>query len=529
MKKFLLTLCVTLISGFTVAQTEYISYRVSEENDQIADLNGDYGILILSKRSDLVISITNITKASNYRVSPTGLRPDGFYAYELCIDKNEDRSKKVEVSRRGDVYKTGFVVTIKPDFYRAYVIEEVQKPIRMEDQTQATSSVLNEELAEVEFTTTIPDLEVKCSPTLNAKIVKANKIGDNSVSITSVTIPIKVLNTARQKYEKAQKAHDELYERLSNSPNAPEKDWENLDKLQEEMDNSEQEYREMSSILVYGTGTNTLKVDVSNLGPRQKLCYGVLLLKIEVPVNEFSAKVAEGGRLFALREYEGARRSFVNASQLKEAPEDLLPSLKTSIAHCDSCIKYESLTIKALRRINELKKQDAVAQTDIMNYYGAAADFMRIAEKYNPCDYYAKNIKALETFIENMPIAMKFTFVKWTVGRVSASEEGAFPNVELWAHYGNSNPRLNDYSNDRKFRRLVSNNPDEFKQVGVSDADGIVNIELSRKKLPMGFFFRPASQNTSASVVYKDMTDIMNQSVGEYNKRQFRQKMYIKK
>ena len=295
------------------------------------------------------------------------------------------------------------------------------------------------------------------------------------------------------------------------------------------MDNAGREFQEMSNIDIYGVGTNRLQVDISDLRPRQKLCYGVLLLKIEVPVNEFSAKVAEGGRLFALREYEGARRSFVNASQLEEAPKDLLPSLRTSIAHCDSCIKYENLTMRALRRINELKQQNAVAQTDIMNYYGAAADFMRIAEKYNPCDYYTKNIKTLETFIENMPLAMKFTFVKWTVNRVSASEEGSFPNIELWAYYGNNNPGVNDYSSDRKFRKFASNSSEDFKQVGVSDTEGIVNIELSRKNLPKGFFFRPVSNNTKASIVYKDMTDIMAQSVGEYNKRQFRQKMYIEK
>jgi len=186
----------------------------------------------------------------------------------------------------------------------------------------------------------------------------------------------------------------------------------------------------------------------------------------------------------------------MNALQLKEAPADLLPTLRTSIAHCDSCIKYEDLTKRALRRINELKQKDAVVQTDIMNYYGAAADFMTVANKYNPCEYYAKNIKALETYIESMPLAMRFTVARWVVQRVSAMEDGPFSGVELWAYYGDEPPRLNEYSSDRKFRHLVSNESEDFKQLGISDDRGVVDIELNRKLLPTGFFFRPVVGNS---------------------------------
>lgn len=239
--------------------------------------------------------------------------------------------------------------------------------------------------------------------------------------------------------------------------------------------------------------------------------------------------MAEGGRQFALREYGNARQSFLNALKSSDTPSDMIASIRNTISQCDSCIKYENLTFRALKRINELKKQGTVAQTDIMDYYGAAADFMRIVEKYNPCEYYAKNIKTLENFIENMPLAMRFTITRWTVDRVSAMEDGPFMNVELWAYYGEENPRLNDFSKDRSFRKMVSYNSEDFKQLGISDANGIIDIQLNRKELPKGFFFRPTVDFKNSSIVYKDVTDVMSLSVGEYNKRQFRQKMYIKK
>ncbi len=519
MKKLLLILCATLINVYAMAQTEYISYSAAEEKDQIADLNGNCGILILSKRSDLVISITNATNASKYRVSPTGIRPDGYYAYEVSVDKSEDRAKKVEVSRRGDVYKTSFVVAIKPDFFRAYIIEEVQKPIRMEDQTQATSSILNEELAEVEFTTTIPDLKVVCAPALNAKITTSKKAGDRSINITTVTIPIKVLESARQKQERTKKTYDELSERLNNSTNASDKDWENLDKLQEETDNAEREFREMSNISIYGVGTNRLSVDIMNIRPRQKFCYGVLLLKVEVPVNDFSAKIAEGGRLFALREYDGARRSFSNALNLKEATEDLIPTVKTNIAQCDSCLLYERYASGALAKMKNEKTQE-----EVVRYAEAALEFIRTLNLYNPCEFYSSRISKLEKIISEQPLDIKFTMARWVNNYEGFYEGAVIPNVEIWAHYGTSIPAPNDYKNDKRFYKLMGSS--EYKKLGESDNNGVYNLHLDRNGLPTGLFFHPVGYNNKIKTYYKDMKEIMRESEGSYNKRQFRLKMY---
>lgn len=522
-------LLLTLFSVMSaIAQSDYISYSPAEEEDRIGDLDGNFGILIVSKLSDLVITVTN---ADKYNVTPSGERKDKMFVYEVIIDKNSNKESKIEVSRRGDVYRTNFVAKLRPNFFRAYLIEEVQRPIRMENQSVANDAVLNANMAEVEFTTTIPDLKVICSENLNAKVSSKQKSDDKTVIITTVSIPIKVLEDARELEAKTAAAHRELEKRLvdDGDKNATDKDWELLDRLEEEKNEAERRMSALSQILISGTGTNRLSVDISDLKPRSKVRYVILLLKVEVPIDEFSAKVAEGGRLFSLRDYEGARRSFMNALKLKEAPADLLPTIRTNIAHCDSCIKYERLTIAALKRINELKKLDAVAQTDITNYYGAAVDFMKIAEKYNPCNYYAKNINTLETYIENMPLAMRFTIIRWIVDRVSAMEDGAFPNIELWAYYGENNPRLNDYSSDRKFKKMVSSRTKDYQQVGTSDANGIIDMELNRKSLPTGFFFRPVLERTNTQIVYKDMKDIMSQAVGEYNKRQFRLKMYIKK
>lgn len=534
MKRVLWLWALLMVCANLSAQSAYISYSPYSEGDRLADLGGAGGVLVLSKRSDLVVTVINDATA---RVSAPNMRPNGYYEYEVVVDRKKTTEPKIEVNRRGDIDRLDWVVITKPDYFRAFLIEETQKPIRMEDQTAPNDAILDASLAQVEFQTTIPDLKVECPELVSrgATISTDKKKGDNSIIITRVTIPIRILDEAHSKAKAAEEAHQALRKRLVDDPNgsksATDKDWERLDLLEEEARNAAETFAKLTQIKVYATGTNQLPVDISGLKSRSKMVYGVLLRTIieEKHVSQCAGFMAEGGRQFALREYANARQSFLNALNAPDAPASMFASIHSTIAQCDSCIKYEQLTFRALRRINELKQQPTVAQTDILAYYGAAADFMRIIGKYNPSEYYEKNVKTLETFIENMPLAMRFTVTRWVVGRVSAQEDGPFANVELWAYYGDSRPRLNDYSSDRQFRKFVSRSSEEFKQMGTSDVEGVVDIEMNRKDLPKGFFFRPSDNEKHASIVYKDVSDIMSQSVGEFNKRQFRLKMYIKK
>lgn len=527
-RKILSIFLLTFAMQVAVAQSAYISCSPYEKADRFETLGGKRGVLILSKRSDLIITVTN---APEVQASAAQRRSDGLFEYALVLDPVSPRQPKIEVNRRGDVDRVDWVTVPKADYFCAYLIEETAKPIRLEDQTAVNSAILDASLCEVEFQTTIPDLTVDCQELVSrgATVKKGHKQGDSSILITRVIIPVAVIQQAQQEAESARKDYQSFYDQLSDEASASE--WEKLDILKAKETKAVEDYQRLTHLNVYATGTNQLPVDIGSLRPRSKIVYGVLLRTIieEKYVSKCAGFMAEGGRQFSLREYANARQSFLNALKSPDTPSDMIPSIRNTVAQCDSCIKYENLTYRALKKINELKKQGTVAQTDIYDYYGAAADFMRIVEKYNPCDYYAKNINTLETFIENMPLAMRFTITRWIVDRVSAQEGGAFPNVELWAYYGETPPKLESYSDDKSFRKMASKHPDQFRQIGTSDAKGVVDAEFERKVLPMGLFFRPTTDIKMADIVYKDMTNVMNQSAGEYNKRQFRQKMYIRR
>lgn len=526
MKRILTLFTVLTVMQSAFAQSAYISYRPFEQGERIADLQGNGGILIVSKRNDLVITVVN---APESKTSAAQQRPDGLFEYEVVVDKNKVKEAKIEVNRRGDIDRLDWVVSIKADYFRAYLIEETAKPIRMENQTAANDAILDASLAQVEFQTTIPDLVVDCQELVNrgAIVKKDKKKGDNSIIITSVTIPIKILDTARQKWETARNEHQTLYNKLVNSSNAPANEWERLDVLKAEEDKAEEEYKKLTLMNVYATGTNQLPVDISSLKPRSKMVYGVLLRTIieEKHVSECAGFMAEGGRQFSLREYENARRAFTNALSAKDTPKDLIPTIQTSISQCDSCVAYTKYTLGALAKIRELKALGGGTQMQLVDYASAAIEYLQVLNRYNPCDFYNSRVAMLEKIIADLPLEIRFTMVRWVNNYEGFFEAGKIPHVEIYAFSGGEVPAQKKYKTDKDFVDLMgkSNN---FRQLGVSDDKGQVDIQLDRKNLPVGFFFRPVGYDNKIKIAYFNTNELLKQTEGTYNKRRIRLKMY---
>ena len=164
MKKVFLIWLAVFVSLTIQAQSEYISSSRVVDADRFENLEKDGGLLLLSIHNDLVINVTNANK--RVKIENRGKNVEGMYEYYIIVDSEDTRTPKVEVSRRGSVYKTEFVQAVKSDFLIAYRLEEVMNPIRLDNQTRPNDARLNAEEAELEFTTTIKNLQVHVSPKL---------------------------------------------------------------------------------------------------------------------------------------------------------------------------------------------------------------------------------------------------------------------------------------------------------------------------------------------------------------------------
>jgi hypothetical protein len=525
MKHIFLFCFAVLFSLCNYAQSQYISNSRVDSLDAIGSLDGRRGILIISKSDDLVITVTNVPNAE---VNPKGLNSDGYYHYEVVVGP-EDINPKLEVNIRGDVNITSFVAKPKANLFVTYSVDLVATPIDLEDQS-GVAAVLDAKLCEVDFTSSFPNLQVKCSDKLQAKIKTINRASDKNVYVTSVQIPVEILQAAKNCLKVADNQYEEYNKWLLAQPENKLKDvdYEKNDQLQQTADLAKKEYSEVIHLYISGEGTNTLSVSLEEMAPRVKKNYGVLVLnKVKkVYVTECSAALAEAGRLFGLREYTSAKQEFIMALNAKDTPKELKTSIKTQIAQCDSCDYYQKLAIGSLSKIKLLKQSGTISQTNLAKYGSAAVEFLRCIYKYNPTAYYCERIDKLDKMIEDMPLQIKIAIRKWVKNYSGYFEGGGLANVEAWAYYGTKTFGLKTYSTDKRFMKLIGESVD-FKKIGVSDDEGEINIELIRKELPKAIFFRPVGYNGRITIEYKDVSDIMSQSSGDYNKRQFRIKMFV--
>lgn len=525
--RFIGLILFLLVVQTVSAQSDYISCSPKKEMDREAALGDIGGILIYSKRNDLVVTVVNAAEA---RIEPKGVRLDGYYEYEIILDPALTPNPKVEINRRGDVNRVDFVTSIKPNYYKAYVVEEVPKPIRMEDLSQANDAILNADSAEVEISSAIPNLQVKFSDKLNASLMAERKSTDDNIMIYSVRIPIKILQAARDKMESKTKAYDDLYKKLvDDAPDdatVSDKEWDHLTELQTEMETAQADWSELTQIDVSGDKTNHLQIDISSLGPRSKLSYGVLLLKTVEYVTECSAFIAEGGRLYGLRQYDEAKRSFTEALTAKDTPDYLIPAIKSNINQCDTCILYHKYATYSLLKMKEMKEKGKANQEDVVKYASAAEEFLEVLNKYNPCDFYGDRIVKLNKMIEEMPLDIKFTVTKWVNNVSGFYEAGGLANVELWGYSKTDRPLLKSYETDKRFKNLVDRS-EGFELLGKTDENGMIILHLNRKDLPKGIFFRPVGYDKRIKIEYFYMEDILRQSKDEFNMRQFRLKMFM--
>jgi len=327
------------------------------------------------------------------------------------------------------------------------------------------------------------------------------------------------MNVAQKDFESHEKWLEDAKDKATDA------DWDKLDELEKRSEESAAFYRNLMSVEIFGEGTNQLSIDISDLGPRSKKCYAVLPLTIEKEIfrTECSVRVNEGGKLFGMRKYKEAKEAYMSALKAEGATAEIKPTIQTSVSLCDSCMMYENLAAKSIKKIGELRKVGLATQEEVARYASAAIEFMQVLNMYNPCDFYQERIEKLDNMIAGMPLKVLFTIVEWKTLREGLS----ISDVEIWAYNGKEQITSSVFSSSRKFKKIVEKQGLDYRQVGISDSQGKVEVELDRKNLPKGFVFRP-KERKDVKVNYIDMKDLMRQAVGTFMEKRFRLKMYTK-
>ena len=524
-------LCFLFLFGLllpVLGQTQYISNSRSEEDDRIEDLGGKAGVLLLSRCNDLVVNVPNLSEGVTPLVEYKGERPDGYHEYMVVIPKEETRTPKIEASRRGVVFKVEFTARVKPDYLIAYRLDEVPHPIRLDDQTKGNDVHTNSKEAAVEFATVIKDMKIVCHPDLKAKIVTTPSKADPNIKVTLVTFPIATLKAAKDKVMALHNEAIELEKFLNDEKNrksATDDQWNRLEELEKQETEANVYSKTISNIIISVEGSNNLNINVGEYTPRMKTSYVVVPLMIEktIFVTECSSYMSQGAELFKLRKYKDARQAYVNALNAKDVVTGMRSTIKASIAQCDSCIMYDAYASTAIAKMKELRQNPTATQDEVAKYATAAIDFAKILSNYNPDPLYGKIIAKMESVMQNMPLKVKFTVVQWK----TLMEGNPIGGIEIWAYTGSDLDLEKKLTSDRKFKKIKDKESYNLKQIAVTDADGVAEVELKRAELPEGLIFRPVD-GSGVKFKYLSMKELFGHAKGTYFEKQFRLRLFTK-
>lgn len=505
--------CLTLVAVFMTLSGNAQSVECKKTSTTHAgEIIGNYAAITFLATGDKWIIEPVAKKGVNDQPVQRTVK-NGKNCYEFRIDVAKDHERTYIISKQGTSLQEQVVAkNIMRNTRTVYEIKEITDTLnRIELQENGRRGVYPEEgKACIEITTTIDGLDIG-----TAWEKKENRTAAGARSI------LVIVDIDKMKTVKAQ--IDSLANVMADMEAKGE--YLQMESVMQQQEDKEKWYNEHITIMLGGTGIKALPLSLTEVSPKERVRYAVVAMKM----SECMSLMDEGDALFKAMKYADAKKVYASALKAKDVTESLIPSINSHIMRCDSCVNYFQRLVGVLGLIKERKEaSDKISQYDVASYYYAAIEYMQILYRYNPIDYYKKNISALEKAVGDMPFLMRFTVVKWLSDRVSAGEAGAMPDVEIWAYYGDKKAIPTKYNDNEAFRKVLRTGGEKYRHMGVTDENGVVDMELRRSTLPTGFFFAPVDVKIKTDVVYRDMEEVMSQAKHEYNKRQFRLKMYIR-
>lgn len=261
-----------------------------------------------------------------------------------------------------------------------------------------------------------------------------------------------------------------------------------------------------------------------NIPIEKQMVYKVVL---EVPelekvyVSECSAMMAEGARLYSMRNYKNAREVYSRALKAKDVVPELKPTIMTNISQCDSCMLYERYATAAILKLKEVREQGAGTQREVAKYANDAIIFFDVLNNYNQTEYYSGYRQKLSKLLEDMSLDFDITLIQWIRSSIGVFDGEGMANVEVWAYYNTDELLPKEYKDDKVFSKTLEKST-SFKRLTISGNDGLISLQLDRKNVPTALLFRPVGYDNKSEIIYMTFADIMAQSKGNYFKRQFK-------
>lgn len=531
MKKLFFFVFLLLWTLPLCAQNFGLTVDRDDTKDDIADLKGNYGVKLLSKYDDLNILSPNVHGIS---VESCGLQMGNVYQYIVSVPRDFSGYPKLVISRPNSLNQADLMPEkelLKPNYLIAYRVAEDKKPIELVPMDKLATSLSAKE-AVIVVETQMKDLAPTYSAEFWGEDLRLDSLKNNGIKTFTITYrpsKIKELQEAIQKYDlQAKELEADLVSQQEKGEQTDDADWDKLEYYEAEKAKAEKQWLEYSQIGLDCSGTtNKVFINMSEIAANQKKYYMVIekyTVKKEF-VKECSARINEGAELFKNRQYSEARKAYVEAMKAKDYIPALHDCIQAKINLCDSCFLYHCLTRKTLQKSQEM---ESMSQEEKAKYMSVALEFLQVLYNYNPDPYYKESINELKKILDNIPLNIKFTTVEWKLlSKDRAIVDGdCIPDVELWSYTGDPN-QLNRWMAGNKLERFLKRFSQHFRQIGVTNSDGMAIVELQRSELPHGILLYPVNRD-DMKPYYMSLDELYEKAQGTYVMKQIRVRMFTK-
>lgn len=288
------------------------------ELNLVADIGGNGGIRVLSPYDDLVVIVSSGNQVGEMKMGTDKI--DGLYEYSVIINIDNGREAHFIFSRRGSTIKAEFSEKrLREGLLLGYRIKSVNNPIRLSFQPSVGDMYPSATEALVEISTAFEKLNIYTPTIFPFEVTECKQENDSSINVYKIVVPVVRIKELKDQFEEKSKAYEALDKILMESADGDDPRWEELDRLEQEVNELQVSVASVQQIDLDAPESNSLSIDISQMGPRSKMVVAVVPLTQtivkNVYKNPYDDYMSQAQNAYDNRKYGTAKKLYLQAWQ----------------------------------------------------------------------------------------------------------------------------------------------------------------------------------------------------------------------
>lgn len=423
--KHIFFIAISCLFALNISAQSENEVRLSADYDASLDcsqsMGGNGGIRVLSPYDDLIVMVTSGNMAGEMIQRTRNV--SGDYEYIVPINVGKYQEAHFIFTRRGRTMKAEFSEKrLRPDYLLGYRVKSVDNPIRLSYQPSVGDMYPSESEGLVEISTAFKKLNIHVPTALPFEIKEGKQENDSSINVYKIIVPVAKIKELQEKCESKSEEYEALDKALIASDNGDDSRWEELDKMEAEVMELQAAVASVQQIDLDAPESNSLSIDISQMGPRSKMVVAVVPLvridTVSVFKNPYDLYMAQAQDAYDKRNYATAKNLYIQAQQV-----DGISSLQATTAQeCSNTmdgLSNKLQTVKGcVRTWKKIQEGGSVKRHVAEECLELAINTLQQLYDSTHDEFYASRIRSFSKRLSEFPVVIEGKF------RVKKYDEG---------------------------------------------------------------------------------------------------------